>query len=826
MRLLFALLLISAATLAYELALMRAFSLTLWHHFAYMVISIALLGFGASGTFLSLWWRSDRQETPARSRRDPERAFALLAALFALSLPVCFAVAQRIPFNPLLVLWDVRQVLVLSAFYLVFFVPFFLAATAVGLLLLERAREAPRVYFFNLLGSGLGSLLLVVFLYLVRTERTVLLVYALAATAALLALPALRPRARVLVLLLLVGAFYFFQLTDALQIRFSEYKSLSLNLNLPGAEIIEQRFSPLGRVDVLRSPAFRHAPGLSLAARATPPAQLALFLDGESAGALTAFDGSMAPLTFLDWASSAAPYHLLREPTAARVLVLGAGGGSDVLLATYHGARRIEAVELNPQVIALARHTFADFTGQLYNRSDVVVHRKEARGFLESLPRRGATRRGFDVIQISLLDSLATATAGVHALNESYLYTVQALARATDHLSDDGLLAVTRWLVMPPRDAPKLFAIAVAALEARGAARPGEQLALVRSWATYTLLVKRRPFTAEEIAALKEFCRQRLFDLAYYPGIDPAEANRFTRLERPHYFEAAQEILAGGERRAAFLRDYLFNLEPATDDRPYFNHFFRWRSLPLLLHAYGRQWLPFLEWGYLILVATLAQAAVLSFVLILLPLLVRRALRRERTAPTGTPSRARVFTFFLAIGLSYLLVEIVLIQKLTFFLANPIYAVAVVLAGVLVFSGLGSLAAGRLTRGSSSAAPLPYACGAVALLSLAAAFLLPLVLPPLIGLSGAARVGISLGLMAPLAFMMGMPFPLAWQRIEAARPALLPWAWGINGCASVLSAVLATLLAMSFGFRFVFIAAAALYLLAALSGRAFSRVKA
>jgi hypothetical protein len=812
MRLFASLLLLSAASLAYELALMRAFSLTLWHHFAYMVISIALLGFGASGTFLSLWWRRGR---------NAERSFGLFAFLFALSIPVCFAAAQRIPFDPTLLLWDRRQLLVLGGFYLVFFLPFFLAATAVGLLLIERARQAPRVYFYNLLGSGLGSLLLVIFLYLVPPERAVLAIYAVALTAVVLLLPAFSHRTQALTLLLLVGFFYFLHFVDAMHIRISPYKSLSLNLELPEAEILEQRFSPLGRVDVLRSPAFRYAPGLSLADRATPPPQLALFIDAESAGALTAYDGRRQPLEFLDWTTAAAPYHLLARPGDARVLILGAGGGTDLLLARYHDVGHIDAVEINPQIVSLVRKDFADFTGGLYRLPGVDVHVQEARAFLEGLPRDQAPDRQLDVIQVSLLDSLAASTAGVHALNESYLYTVEALARATDHLSPDGSLAITRWLTMPPRDAPKLFATAVVALEDRGL-DPTPRLALIRSWATYTLLVKRVPFTPEEIAALQAFCQERLFDLAYYPGITAEEANRFTHLAQPYYFDAAREILAGGSRRAAFLRDYPFNLAPATDDRPDFSHFFRWRALPILLRTYGRQWLPFLEWGYLILVATLAQAALLSVVLILLPLLLRR--RTRGAPPPGSISRLPVLAYFLAIGLGYLFIEIVLIQKFTLFLANPIYAVAVVLTAVLVFSGLGSYS---LRSPKSVGSPL-LACALVAALSVVAAILLPLAVPPLLGLglSTPVRVVVSLALMAPLAFLMGMPFPLAWQRLEQARADVLPWAWGVNGCASVLAAVLATLLAMSFGFRFVLVAAAALYLLAALSARAFAPRKA
>ncbi len=788
---LLALLLLSAATLAYELALMRAFSIALWHHFAYMVISIALLGFGASGTFLALW--------PGLRRRDPEKTFAVFTVLFALSLPFCFALAQRIPFDPFLLLWDGRQWLSLAAYYLVFFVPFFLGATAVALLLTERAQQAPQVYFCNLLGSGLGSLLLVLFLYLGPPERAVLLTYLLALVAAALVLRAFPAGPRVALLAILVLTFFAFESDDALQIRLSQYKGLSLALNLPDAKVEQQRHSPLGRVDVLRSPSFRHAPGLSLVSPSTPPQQLGLFVDGESAGALTAFDGRTEPLAFLDWTTTAAPYHMVK-PSEARVLILGAGGGSDVLLALYHGSGRIDAVELNPQIIELAQKDYGQFAGGLYDLPQVQEHIGEARGFLEALP----PGESFDVIQISLLDSLATSAAGVHALNESYLYTVEAFRSYLAHLRPGGVLAVTRWLKMPPRDNLKILATSIEALESSGTERPGDHLVLVRSWATATLLVKRSPPTPEEIAALKVFGEARLFDLDYFPGIQPADANRFNHLDRSYYHDAAQEILAGGVRREAFFRNYPFNIRPARDDRPYFNHFFKWEALPVLLKTYGGQWLPFLEWGYLLLVATLVQAVVFSVALILLPLFFRRG----QTAPRAAgPSRARVFLYFLAVGLGFLFIEIVLIQKLTLFLANPIYAIAVVLAGVLVYSGIGSLLSAYVRH-------LRVVCALIAFFAVAAALILPWYLPKLIGLPTPWRVFVALALMLPLGLVLGMPFPVAWKRLGAVRPEWLPWAWGVNGCASVLAAVLATLLATSFGFRFVLFSAAALYLLA------------
>jgi spermidine synthase len=803
-----ALALLSAATLAFELALLRAFSLSLWHHFAYMVIAIALLGFGASGTFLSLW---------PGAREQPARCFAFFSLAFALSIPASFWLANRIPFDPALVLWDPRQWLALAGYYVALFVPFFFAATAVGLWLAAEPRDAPRVYAFNLLGSGLGSLALVLSLYLVSVERAVLLVYVLAATAALLVVVALPRRLAAAGVALLTAVFYLGFATDTLAVRVSAYKSLSLALQLPQAEMLARRYSPLGEVDVLRSPALRYAPGLSLAARATPPPQLGLFIDGESAGAITAFDGRRQAIAFLDWTSAAAPYHLAtdRHP---RVLVLGAGGGSDVLLALYHSAARVDAVELNPQVVALVRDTFGDFSGRLYDRADVRVHLAEARHFAAASPE--ATRAAYDVIQLSSSESLAASAAGVRALNENYLLTREAFDAYLDLLGDNGVLAATRWLKSPPRDELKLFATAVQALEAHGVARPGEHLALVRSWATATLIVKRTPFTPAEIAALQSFCEERLFDLDYYPGARAEESNRFNRLQQSYYFEAAREILAGGDPRAAFFASYPFDARPARDDRPYFEHTFRWRALPLLLRTYGRQWLPFLEWGYLVLVLTLIQAAVLSLAFILLPLL---ALRRRAPIPTAArgPSRARVLLYFAAIGFGFLFLEIVYIQRLTLFLGHPVKAAAVVLTGILVFSALGSWAAGRWSH--------PLIPSVVCALTAAAAVFGPLLTRDLVpGFATPLPLGIELTLavLGPTALLMGMPFPSAWRQLGSARPDLLPWAWSVNGCASVLATGLATLLAMSFGLSMVFYSAAALYALAALAAARFEAFRA
>ena len=380
----------------------------------------------------------------------------------------------------------------------------------------------------------------------------------------------------------------------------SPYKGLSLALHAPRARVIAEHSSPLGLLSVVESPAvpFRHAPGLSLTAETGPPPQLGVFTDGDAFTAITRFDGNLAKLAYLDQQTAALPFHLLKRP---RTLILGAGGGADVLRALFHRARQVDAVELNPQMAELVRRDHADFAGRLFQAPGVRLFIDEARSFVEA----GDTR--WDLIHVGLFDSFTASAAGVLALKESALYTVEAFQAYLARLEPGGILAVTRWLRVPPRDSLKLFATAAAALEGLGVAAPGERLALIRSWNTATLLVKNGPLTAEDVAAIRGFAAARSFDVSHYPGMAPEEANRFNRWRQPYLYTGTAALL--GPERERFLDDYKFHVAPATDDRPYFFRFFKWRLLPEVLAMRGGAGMTLLEGGYLILAATLVQAA-------------------------------------------------------------------------------------------------------------------------------------------------------------------------------------------------------------------------
>ncbi|HSG58682.1 MAG TPA: spermidine synthase [Woeseiaceae bacterium] len=787
-RLLPAISLISAAAIGYEILLMRLLSIIQWHHFAYMIISLALLGYAASGACIAVF----RQRLQARF----EAAFAACALSFAAAMPVCFFAAQQVPFNALEIVWDPTQWAYLGALYLLFFVPFFFAASAIGLVFTCWPGRPGRVYFFDLLGAGTGAAFIIAVLFAVSPQMALYVLSGLPLVASLLvgAGGVLRRSAYIgAAVYLVLGMSASLLGWPALEV--SDYKGLSQALQVVGARRVEEKSSPLGLLTLVASPAvpLHHAPGLSLGAAHTPPEQLAVFTDGDAISAISPADSDLAYLGDL---ASSLPYRLLKRPT---VLVLGAGGGDDVLLALHHDAAHVDAVELDRHMIQLAAGAFRSSSASVYADPRVDVHFGEARGYVSRTDAR------YDLIHIGLLDSFGASGAGVQSLHESYLYTVEGLARYMDSLASGGMLSITRWLKLPPRDSLKLFATAVDALDARGVEAPGRQLAMIRSWNTTTLLIRNGPFGAGDVEAIRDFARSRSFDTVYYPGMPAAEANRFNQLEQPYLHEAAVALL--GDQRPAFIERYKYALEPATDDRPYFFHFFRWNSLAEILALRERGGAGLIEWGYLVLVATLVQAALVGAVIILLPLV---SLERAWSPGIGV----RMGAYFFVLGLAFLFVEIAFIQRFILFLSHPLYAVAVVLAGFLLFAGLGSAWSARLRLN-----PVLVAVPAIWGLSLVYLFGLPALFEQFIGLADTARVVLAIALIAPLAFFMGMPFPAGLSRLRDVAPGYIPWAWGINGYASVLSAVLATLLAIQVGFSGVLILALVLYAAAAALAR-------
>jgi hypothetical protein len=771
---------------------MRLFSIVQWHHFAYMMISLALLGYGVSGAFLMLRQRFLLQHFAA--------SYIINLALFGMSAVGCFLLAQHIPFNAEEVLWDPRQTLWLLSTYLLLAVPFFFVANAIGLALIHYRDRLSRVYAADLIGAGLGSIGILLLLFVVMPVQALTVLGLLGICAALVAAWELRLQLAVIWLLLPLAVALLLMPASWSTLNMSPYKGLSQTLLVKDTRIIAERSSPLGLLSVVESPTIplRHVPGLSLNATTEPPAQLGVFTDGDSLSVISRYNGVRQTLAHLDQLTSALPYHL--QPIK-RALILGAGGGADVLQALYHQTTNIDAVELNPQFARLVSTDYADFAGHLYQQPGVTLHIAEARSFVNNSPG------DYDLIQVSLLDSFSASASGQYALSENHLYTTEALAEFLQKLAPGGFLSITRWIKLPPRDTLKLFATGIAALRASGITEPGQQLILIRGWQTSTLLIKNGVVSAQDLEHIHTFCAARSFDVAWYPGITRDVSNRYNRLRDAWFHDAAEALLGeGGER---FLADYKFNLHPSSDNRPYFFHFFKWRTLPEVMQLRERGGAPLTDAGYLVMVATLAQAVIASLLLILLPIWIYQ--RHSNPVQQGI-RRTRVMGYFFILGLAFLFIEIAFIQKFLLFLHHPLYAIAVVLSSFLVFSGLGSAWLGRVSADSRSRVLSQAVTGIVVIGTLYLLSLGPL-LEQLTTLPDVMRILISAALIAPLAFCMGMPFPLGLARLADYAPDLIPWAWAINGCASVISAVLATLLAIHLGFTTVIAVALVLYAL-------------
>jgi hypothetical protein len=832
--------LLSMASLAFEITLTRVFSVAQWYHFAFMTVSIALLGFGASGSFLALFpsLASGPHPSPRPSPlpkaqemgRETPSSHTLLAGLFAFSIVASYLIINTIPFDSYRIAWERWQLLYLAIYYLSLALPFFFSGLIVGALLARQPARASTIYASNLAGSALGCLAAVVALPFLGGAGTVMfsaLVGWLAVAA--FAWPLITdhwslitdhwslisaPIAYLTVLVILLA--FTLSPPSFLDIRLSPYKGLSYALQYPGAEIVFSRWNAFSRIDVVRSGGIHSAPGLSLAYLDSPPPQLGLFTDGENLSPITATAWDEAELEeFIASLPTSLPYRLLPE---AEVLVIEPKGGLDVLTALENGATSVAAVESNPLIIEAVRESFQDFAGGFYQDARVRVTAEDGRGHVRRMGQK------YDVIHLSLADSYRPVTSGACSLSENYLYTQEAFADYLAHLNEGGLLVISRWLQLPPSEALRVGALAVTALERNEVPHPERRLVVIRSMRTALLLVKNGEFSAEEIETVRSFCEQHKFDLVYSPGILPAEANRYNVLPEPSYYQAFQDLLSAEDRtRSHFYADYAFDVSPPNDDRPFFFHFFKWSQTPAILQAFGKTWQPFGGSGYFVLVALLVLALLASAVLILLPLLFQRK-SQKATLPEGSKTdavdykstasggrsttsrergRGRVFLYFALLGLGYLFVEIPLMQRFILFLGHPTYAFATTLFALLLFSGLGSMICPRLSLLK------------ILILLSVAILLYPLLLPHLfqllLGQGFALRLLASVASLAPLGFLMGIPFPGGIALLDRLAPDLIPWAWGINGCLSVLASILSTMLAISFGFSWVLVGASLAY---------------
>ncbi len=765
----------SLASVCYEIALLRVFSLSLWYHFAFMVISIAMLGIAASGTALSLFpGLKDRRRIP------------LYGLLLAMSIPGSYLLANVVPFDPARLSWDHAQLASVSLYYVILCVPFLCFGLIVSTAYSIMSRDANAVYAADLLGGGFGAMLMIWLLSRSGPEMSIFFISLLLA-AELLYRPIGRKVRLVSLLVIAVDLAILFLQPAFIRPRISPYKPYQLAMQFPGAEHLDTAYSPYAQVDLFKSPAVRFAPGLSLTYLEPLPAQTGIAVDAGDIYAMTDVSSGSSP-AFVRALPSSLPY--LLGPNRD-VLIVEPKAGLALLAAREFHARNVSALDSNPLVLRVM---------QEYSRAHALPAYEHRAGAGLARTWLAARNEPFDLIDVSLMGSWPSASFG---FAEDYRFTVEAVAEYLAHLKENGFLSFNLYIIPPPRTEFRLLATLIQAAESLSITNPELHVAAIRSWGTLTLLMKRSALTREDIGRIKTFSRTQRFDLVYYPGVKPSENNMYVKQPDNDYAESFR-LLLNRELRSRFMADYLFDVRPVRDENPFFHYYMKARNFGEIYRIMGGKWQFFVEEGYL-LPAVFLQVIVVSVFLICLPLVT---LRRQRTAAASRFAVPALF-FFAFLGLGYLFIEIACIQKMILGLENPSYASSTVIASVLIWSGAGSLL-GRRFKVLANPSVLLMLSG----VALGYGFLLT----PIVNAAGhyplAAKVILSFLLLMPAGLLMGLPFPLGISVLGAAAPQLIPWAWAVNGCFSVIAPILGIMLALSAGFRVVLIAGAVMYLLA------------
>lgn len=793
-------LLVSASSLLLEVCLTRLLAVTLWYHFAFMIISGGLLGFGAASVVVSLWRRL--AEAPL------DRALPAIAAALALAVVLCFWLSQALPLRPFELADDPAQTLYLAATYLLLTVPFFLAGLAVSLLLSRLVRSVTLLYALDLGGAGAGAVLALGLMSWVGGLSTLVVAAALAAGAAVAFAWPLGWRARgaglgfVAILLVLSAS------ADRwLTLRVPESKVLGRVVSelarAPGGGEVITRWSPVGRVDVV--------PG--------PRGERRILIDGGVAATrVPRVEGSVEQWRPPPEGMAAA---LSLAPDAPTVIVIGSGGGYEVASALALGAARVEAVEMNGAIVDLVRTELDHVTGGLFHDPRVELIADEGRSFV----RRGPPDEQADVIGCVHTISNAAWASGALSLGENYTLTVEAIDDFLARLSPGGVL----WLTRPEAQVPRLVATVRAALERRDARTPSDHIVAYRqpvrgSGARSFLggvIVAKRALTGDEVAHAAELLARDRLEPLLLPGQEP----------RGWDAGALRAALGPWGPAGPAMDPVLGELRPTTDERPYFNQRRPWSDLGVddvrdVMRRTQRERMaleeaPVAEVAVLVVIA---WASLFSAVLVAAPLLLwwRTNKKVKKKKKRSGLEALRFAPYFVALGLGYITVEVCLIQRLGLFVGRPEYALAVVLCALLVSSGAGSLASTRWAERPRRASLV--ALGAVVALVAVHALLGPAVTGALLGLSLASRMAVAALLVAPLGFAMGMPMPLGLRAAPAGSPHLLAWLFGLNCAASVIGSSACVILSSSLGFGGTLLAAASIYAAAALATLAWRRV--
>jgi spermidine synthase len=782
---------VSAALLMTELALTRIFSVTMYYHFAFLAISIALFGLSASGVLVYVLRRPLQRVSTDRLLTAGAIAHGA-ATLVALACLVRIRVGLN--YSP-------ENLALMLAIYALAALPFLSGGAVIALAFARMTSRINVLYGADLLGASAGCLALIPLLNLLGAPGVVMIAAGLSLAAALCFAPRRRWVGAAAAGIMAVPALAQlagwgpFDIVDTKghegdRVLFSKWNSFSR------VAVYDRKHG-----DWSLSPTFTGTPGESL------------FMDIDSAASTPILKGTgkAEDAQYLRYELTALAYHLVEQPGGFRALVIGPGGGRDLSSALVFGATHVEGVEINPIIVRdVMLQRFREYSGNLYTDRRVAIHIDDGRSFI----RRSSAR--YDVIQASLVDTWAATAAGAYTLTENSLYTAEAFGEYLDHLTDRGLLTITRWVF----DGLRLVALAQEACRLRGL-DPAQHMAIVRYDRVATFLLKKTPFTPHDVHQLQTRARELGFSVLYAPGAEPSSHEpEPVEMTRSGTSVADYRRLILAPDRDAFIDAYPLDIRPTTDDRPFFFHTTRLANQFQV--AFGRSMLFGNGLSALLTLFGISAALVLLF--IVGPLLVGTKERRQGVpVDKGRPGYgwAAWLAYFGALGAGFMLLEVALLQRFVLLLGHPVYSLTVTLFSLLLGTGIGSLL-GRRVADARVAQVTVRAALAIVAIAVSAPLALPWLIDVAIAWPLAVRAAVAVAVLVPLGMLLGMPLPGGMRVLASRRPDIVPWGWGLNGAFSVIGATLAVFIAMNWGFSITFLTGAAVYAVAAgvLHGRA------
>ncbi len=782
------------ATLLLELGLTRIFSVIMYYHMAFFAVSVTLFGIALGGVIVHFL---PNVFAPASAGRRMGWASLAFGVTLAWALSDMLDVNFHMSNNRILARQLFNVCLVLA-------VPFTCVGVAVAVALTRFPSKTNLLYGFDLAGSAVGCLLYGPLMSFFGGPRFVLAVCALGAVASLLlALGDLREKwVGVRVLAALMGCVVLSALTfyapdlEAFKVKYARGWAYRPE------QFVYDKWNAISRVTITHEDGFGWGVSKKIYEQSRLESNM-MHIDTLAATPINKFDGkNFAGVYYPFHDVSYAVHSVIKN---AKVAVIGVGGGRDILAAKAWGQPEVTGIEINPTVLEAFTRRFSDFDGQPLSWPGVKIVRDEARSYLARSPEK------FDVIQASLIDTFAATSAGAFVLTENSLYTMEGWKIFLDKLSDRGILTMTRWYAPgEPVESIRLLMLARSALEARGVARPQDHMLMAlmpdpgdpQEQPMATLLVKKNPFTDEEIASFEKWVGE----------------NHLEVLVTPRRIEAGPlRGVLGSRDPAAYAREYPFDISPPRDDRPFFFDVLRWRDVFGKKFREGESYILSINFKPLVMLGTLLlTVSVLALLFIVVPLRIEASFRRVSEAMPAKQRLGQV-TYFVMLGLGYLMIELSLMQRFTIFLGHPSYSLTVCLFTMLLASGLGSMIAPTLfgTRSGRNPAGRVRALNlilfAVLVVTLIAA---RLVLTGMVSSPTSIRILLTILVLIPAGILMGMPFPLGLQAAALNPDAPLSWYWGINGAFSVFASVFAVALAHSFGITCGFLFGAACYLIA------------